>query len=127
MSLTVYLVERDGDGEKAKKSLQGLPNVIIEPKKKGTPCTGFNKCETDWYMILFDDEWVDIRLNKALPFFMESDYDYFNLHRVMADSQRFFINPRLFRKDVILNRSGEPIGTDCVGTNILDGFIFVDG
>jgi hypothetical protein len=127
MSLTVYLVERGGDGDRAKESLKGLPNVIIEPKKKGTTCTGFNKCETDWYLILFDDEWLDIRLNKALPVFMESDYDYFNLHRMMVDSQRFFINPRLFRKDVILNKSGEPVGTEYTGTNILDGFICMEG
>lgn len=127
MSLTVYLVERNGNGEKSKESLQGLADVVVEERRKGTPCTGFNNCDTDWYMILFDDEWLDDRLVKALPIFMESDYDYFNLHRMMVESQRFFINPRLFRKDVILNRSGEPTDTECVGTNILDGFIFIEG
>lgn len=127
MSLTVYLVERGGDAEKTKESLIGLPNVIIENKAKGTPCTGFHKCETDWYMILFDDEVLDQRLVNAIPIFMEADYDYYNLSRIMIteQGQRFFVNPRLFRKDVVLNRHGEP-SSDYVSTNILDGFIFVN-
>jgi len=124
MELTVYLIDRGGDREKAIHSIEELEPVIIE-KKKGTPCTSFYNCDTDWYMILFTDEYLEEKLRDALPYFMEADYEYYNIYRLMndGDKQRHFVSPRLFRKDTVLNKYGEP-SKDAVGTSILDGFIF---
>lgn len=123
--LTVYLIDRGGDKKKAIRSISKLEPSIIE-KPKGTACTGLgNNCKHDWYMILFTDEYLEDILCDALPYFMASDYDYFNMYRCMDDgkNQRYFMNPRLFRKGVVLNKNGEP-GSEYVGTSILDGFIF---
>jgi hypothetical protein len=121
--LTVYLVDRGGDRDTAVNSVINLEPLIVD-KKKGTPCTGFYNCSTDWYMILFTDEYLEEVLCNALPYFMQADYDYYNVYRCMDDgeSQRYFVSPRLFRKGVILNKQGEP-SSDYVGTAILDGFI----
>lgn len=124
MELTVYLVDRGGDREKAINSLKELEPVIVD-KPNGTTPTSFSKCETDWYMVLFSDEYLEEKLRDAIPFFMESDFEYFNVYRMMDDgvSQRYFVSPRLFRNHVVLNKHGEVNG-DYVGTSILDGFIF---
>jgi len=124
MSLTIYVVERGGDKNKTLESVAGLNAKIVE-KSKNTSCSGFSNCDTDWYMILFTDEHIEPILVKAIPEFMQSDYDYFRIYRVMdtgEDNRRFFVNPRLFRKDVILNRHGEP-SSEYVGIDILDGYI----
>jgi hypothetical protein len=121
--LTIYLIDRGGNKKKSISSVANLEPKIIE-KSKGTPCSSFANCSTDWYMILFTDEYLEEKLCDAIPFFLESDYEYFDIYRCMDDgkTQRFFKSPRIFRKDIILNRQGFP-EKDKVGTAILDGFI----
>jgi hypothetical protein len=123
MSLTIYVIDRGGDKEKTFKSIEGLGATVIE-KPSNVSVSGLNNCDTDWYMIIFTDEHLQDILVKAIPEFMQSGYDYFRFYRIMdnGEKSRYFVNPRLFRKEVILNRHGEP-SSEYIGIDILDGYI----
>ena len=128
--LTVFTVERSGCGfGKIIKAMEGM-DVEFIPVMKGDSCTKFHSHSKDWYMILFDDEIPDEKLVRALPEYLTSGYDFFEVYFIMyTDSDpRYFVQPRLFKKDVILNKHGEVVDSDSkLFTSILDGWVVRDG
>jgi len=133
--LTVFVIEGDrpSNVEKLKESFGDLPVTffVVQQVKQ---INAFQK-ETDWYMVLFDNEYLDKKLLNVLPTFMAQD----NL-RLLLIQKKFWDaegntavdeSPRMFRKDVVLeDNSTMPedrfsFNPDNM-TRILDGWIFDD-
>ena len=81
-----------------------------------------------WYMVLYDNEFVDDNLAKAIPVYMQSDFEIlecFKRTEFGTGYQKLAISPRIFNKKIKLSgNSLIPAHYEKLkATKILDGWI----
>lgn len=86
------------------------------------------KPETEWYMVLYDNEFISPSLAKSLHVYMHHDFDfYIIMKRIYNDDGNMEVtqSPRLFRKPVKLSRDSlMPINSEKLKSErIMDGWI----
>ena len=83
-------------------------------------------CKTDWYMYLFDNEYLSKELTDALPVLMESDFDVwvmFEKQNIGDGKYRYGRSPRLFKKGVELKGMVPLKLNELLVEKVLDGFV----
>lgn len=129
IELTLYVMTSGKDPDEPRLLNSFGQNVALRVVKTepGTalPDPGIN---TDWYMVLYDNEYIGKALADALPVFMtHSEFDYLTMYKRAGTegNMRYFMSPRLYKKDIKLTgESLVPVGHNLQATAILDGYIF---
>ena len=83
-------------------------------------------CETDWYMYLFDNEYLSKELTDALPVLMKSNFDVwvmFEKQNIGDDKYRYGRSPRLFKKGIELKGMVPLKLNELIVEKVLDGFV----
>jgi hypothetical protein len=117
---------KDAEEERLLKSFG--ENFVLHVKKMrpGSPLP--DPDVKDWYMVMYDCEYVGKALAEAMPVFMaQEEFDFFTMYKRFGPEgeRKYAVSPRLFRKRVRLSGfSLVPDGNDLKSTTILDGYIF---
>lgn len=142
--MTLYVVANDSP-EKAKP--QRLIESFIGLIEQVTKLDHRNFHEiveerNEWYCLFFDNEYLDEKLQAALPTFLDSSmpFDFLTLHKRINFIKRkeggglitegkFFMGPRIFRKNIRLSEGDfiMPVNADQLnGQVILNGWVLED-
>lgn len=81
---------------------------------------------TSWFCYMFDNEWLDGSLSRAIGSFIWHNYDYFVFFKLVLDRNRYrgFKTARLFRSEVELNQHLGPAKPAFLRfEKVLDGWI----
>jgi signal peptidase I len=120
---------KSGKDPDENRLLNSFGDIVLHVKKTqpGTalPDPGV---DTDWYMVLYDNEYLGKGLAVALPTFLAHvEFDYFTMYKRTGTegNMKYYMSPRLYQKRIRLNgESLVPVGHNLQATAILDGYIF---
>lgn len=115
-SLTLFIIPGGpagaGDYNRVVSSLEGVVDYVEFLSDRRVDLAS-RDVRTDWYMFLYNNEWVDPKVKQAIPVFMEYPFDAIVLFKLVYERQdkdyytelenRIFTVPRIFKKGVILN------------------------
>lgn len=123
--LTLFILTVNNEKSDVKKTIDSFGDLIAASIFIDNLC-GLNKVKklTDWYGIMYDDEWIQDELKVALPiFFKECKADAFVIYKKIG--KRMYLCPRFYRKNVKL-MEGSPIPEPSVTQieTILNGWVF---
>ena len=128
MELTVFIKRSNhpmADKDKTKKSLEhmdfSVKQFVFIDKFENIDYEGI---QTDWYLILYDNEALDKELLESMPVLLnETRTKVFSFYKIQED-KKYSICPRLFRKELKISpnclypvNEREPI------MNVLNGFV----
>lgn len=128
MELTVFIKRSNhpmADKDKTKKSLEhmyfSVKQFVFIDKFENIDYEGI---QTDWYLILYDNEALDKELLEAMPTLLnETRIKAFSFYKIQ-ENKKYSICPRLFRKEIRISpnclypvNEREPI------MNVLNGFV----
>lgn len=107
--LTLFVVNSTGrpivDSKiKAMTSFGDLPDKVIRVKDY----TEINNIEkgTPWYGVVYDNEYIEDKLQAALRSFFELDVDMLIVYKKIAtDELHIFKSPRFFKKEIKLQEN----------------------
>ena len=123
--LTLFIVRVNNEKSDVNKTIDSFGELIDTPIFINN-LFELNKVEkyTNWYGIMYDDEWIQNHLKVALPiFFKECKADAFVIYKKI--DKRMYLCPRFYRKNVKL-MEGSPIPEPSVTLieTILNGWVF---
>lgn len=130
--LTLFLLKsgdpKNTDRLASVKSLAKITEkvVIVEDEDNKFLYVNNTKKETDWYAILYDNEYVDDMLSEAIPIFLEQcKADVLVFYRKKNKKLAVVHKcPRIFRKDVRLKfNSLMPVQPELVFETVLNGWL----
>lgn len=132
MKLHLYILPAQGNGntEGAKKALQSFGDIVMQVthgiRSNQLWMTAVHYA--DWYGYIFDDEYLDDRLQQALKIMIHHEQvDYFVLFKkqIVNGQRKITTAPRIFRSHVALHKGLlNPVNTGrLVSEKILDGWI----
>jgi len=110
------------DSKKTAESFEGIP--FMYKQVDSLQDIIYEDTEGDWYMIMYDDEYIDENLAKSIPVYLLSQFDVMECYRKTGEKTGT-ISPRLFRGhikpqwDSLLPADIQNLKT----TRILDGWI----
>lgn len=128
--LTLFVLPSRGNGEfdNYERIVESSPHklckfVMVSPDRKtlSTP-------ETEWWGIIYGNEWFDFHLTRALPSYLQiAPFEGLVLFkRVKVNGvERFYIEPRIFRSERVVPTLKPDIGK-LFCTRVLDGFLLED-
>jgi hypothetical protein len=144
-SLTVFVMKNDTPAfskpQRLEDSLGKVKGVDINIVHMDDRRLDLIEVETDWWMYMFDNEYLDPSMIRVLATYCDtSTYDFFQMYQRMIVYEKIdgkdkaraktFLSPRLFRKHVYMEEGDSFIPVDIEGiliaTNILDGWIVRD-
>ena len=125
--LTLYVMQSGKDPDE-KRLLESFGTDILLHVKKVKPGSALPDPDVkDWYMIMYDCEYLGKALAQAIPVFLthlESDYLVAYKRSGVEGNMKYTNAPRLFQKHVKLSGASLMPEGDLTANTILDGYIF---
>ena len=128
MKLDIVVIQnsKNPNLERLSKSLESIENeggqcIRIDNIEK----IPYEKIQTEYWMIFYDNEEVSKNLNNALFLLDGFEFDYWTFY-VLFDSKKISKYPRMFKRGIelqILNEKLYPVNHEN-GETLLDGWIF---
>ena len=125
--LTVFILTTTEPNRSVTKTLNSMDNIPIEFRSvESIKEINDDRFKTDWYMVLFDNEYLSYDLRKALEKILQMDIQFDVLVFVKkTNDDKMYQSPRLFKKHVNLAKDSLlPADRSIKIERILDGWIY---
>jgi len=127
--LTVYIMPADKNEIPLAKIMESFGDVVEEfvlmPNRDLSESV--KRCQTEWYMYVFSNEYLSEELMEALPLLMDqNDYEVFVIYEretINKVERKYGQSPRLFKSHIELNGMMPVLSDENVLQRAIDGFL----
>lgn len=127
---TLYVLPSQGNGDfdNYERVVWSAPYDLCKFVMVSDPGVPLRMAETEWWGLIYGNEWFDPALAKALSVYLAcAPFDCLVLFKKVKvnDVERFYVEPRIFKSTKLIPRIKPDIANHSI-TKVLDGFILED-